>query len=294
MIGLWRKEKRWIEITTAIGCTNNCTFCPQSTFTKSYFKKCGKLAPRLLSYNNFLKILKNIPKSVGIGFSGFCEPFQNPKCTEMVLVGLEKGFDISIYTTLMGLSQRNMERILEKFPIKSDSPKIIIHIPSVDKIESIRITPEYYKTLESLLSSGIQPVEFHYHGAKPVEKVKKMVEAAGYKVEFAGQMSRAGNLKGRQVPVINRRKGTFTCKIMNERGHVILPDGTVLLCCMDYGMKHILGNILKSSYSSFHTGGEWQKILQGTKDEKIDTICRYCDLAKGVETNIIKKLWSYL
>ena len=283
-----------MEITTGIGCTNNCTFCPQSTFIKSYFKKCGKNAPRLLSYQNFLKILRNVPQNVGLGFSGFCEPFQNSECTEMVLAGIEKGFDITIYTTLMGLSQENVERILAKFPLKSDNPKITIHVPSIDRIEAIRTTPEYYKTLETLLSSGVQPIEFHYHGSKPVEKVKNMIEAAGYKVEFAGQMSRAGNLKSRQVPVINRRKGALTCKIMNERGHVILPDGTVLLCCMDYGMKHILGNILKSSYDSLHSSKEWQLILKGCRDENLKTICRCCDLAKSVETNIIKKLWSYL
>jgi len=284
----------WIEITTAIGCTNRCTFCPQSTFTGSYFRKCGKSAPHLLSYSNFLKIIEKVPKSVSLGFSGFCEPFQNPKCTEMVLAAKRKGFDVTIYTTLVGLSSEKLERILVKFPKNSISPKITIHVPSVGKIENIRTTPEYFRTLKTLLSFGIQPIEFHYHGLKPIEKVKKIIEAAGYKVEHAEQMWRAGNLKGRDVSVVKRKKGVLSCKIMDERGHVILPDGTVLLCCMDYGMKHILGNILKSSYDSLHDNKKWRLILDGCKNESLETICRYCDLAKSVETKNGGKWYSFV
>ena len=59
--------------------------------------------------------------------------------------------------------------------------------------------------------------------------------------------------------------------------HVVLPDGTLLLCNMDYGMKHVLGNLLENTYDEIRRGEEMQKIFAGIKgDPSVDLLCRKC------------------
>jgi hypothetical protein len=41
----------------------------------------------------------------------------------------------------------------------------------------------------------------------------------------------------------------MTCNCIEDLYHnVVLPNGDVSLCCMDYGLKHILGNIYEQEY----------------------------------------------
>lgn len=59
--------------------------------------------------------------------------------------------------------------------------------------------------------------------------------------------------------------------------NILLPDGTVLLCCMDFGIKHVLGNLLTQSYEEICNGKELTMIKEGMNgNEKIDILCRRC------------------
>jgi hypothetical protein len=41
----------------------------------------------------------------------------------------------------------------------------------------------------------------------------------------------------------------MTCGCIEDLYHnVVLPNGDVSLCCMDYGLKHIIGNIYEQEY----------------------------------------------
>jgi hypothetical protein len=66
-------------------------------------------------------------------------------------------------------------------------------------------------------------------------------------------LSRAGNIEGKMdVPTPTKLKGPIRCRSCNDllNHNVLLPNGDVLLYCMDYGMKHILGNLLSVDYAS--------------------------------------------
>ena len=59
--------------------------------------------------------------------------------------------------------------------------------------------------------------------------------------------------------------------------HVALPDGTLLLCNMDYGMQHVLGNIFEKSFDEIRQDDEMQKVFRGTRgDQTVDLLCRKC------------------
>lgn len=83
-------------------------------------------------------------------------------------------------------------------------------------------------------------------------------------------------LAGRKHCLTNEH---LTCSFAGPEfnNHVVLPDGTVLLCCMDYGMQHVLGNLKTQTYDEIRNNWEMKKIFQGAQgDESVELLCRKC------------------
>ena len=81
------------------------------------------------------------------------------------------------------------------------------------------------------------------------------------------------------------RKGKISCSLCGQalNHNILLPDGRVLLCCMDYGMKHVLGNLTEQSYAEIMNGKEIDKIKAAINgDESIDILCRRCSSATEI------------
>ena len=83
-----------------------------------------------------------------------------------------------------------------------------------------------------------------YHGEKVDERIRNLLDIDIKKFCIH---TRAGNKVLTKAP--ERRRGGIHCSRKFKQS-VLLPNGDVLLCCMDYGMKHVLGNLLKSEYTS--------------------------------------------
>tara|TARA_Y100000004_G_C8744929_1_gene339909 strand:- start:217 stop:609 length:393 start_codon:yes stop_codon:yes gene_type:complete len=94
--------------------------------------------------------------------------------------------------------------------------------------------------------------------------------------------SRAGNLFHEAIlkPELMNRKNDFqsvyhgegpkTCGCIEELYHnVMLPNGDVSLCCMDYGLKHILGNMFTQEYEDVVP-----------QPNTCFDMCRFCENAK--------------
>ena len=56
--------------------------------------------------------------------------------------------------------------------------------------------------------------------------------------------------------------------------NVLLPDGTVLMCCMDYGMTGVFGNLFEQSYDEV-INSEAARAMRRTLDVG-ESICRHC------------------
>jgi hypothetical protein len=78
--------------------------------------------------------------------------------------------------------------------------------------------------------------------------------------------SRAGNLDRDDVIWVRREK-ISTCGCQERLYHnVLLPNGDVTLCCMDYSLKHLLGNLYERSY---------EEIIP--EDRTAFELCKYCE-----------------
>lgn len=277
-----------IEITTAIGCRLNCKYCPQNLLYNAYFqprKINNKVAlwddgyrPKVMSFDLFKKCIDKIPLKTDIHFSGMCEPWQNPDCTEMLLYANKKGHRIHVFTTLQGMSNKDYQQLKDL-----SFCTFVIHIPDLEGNSHFSFYEEYIHILNNILldaESGAFSIDsFSCHGdIHPL--IKDHVLSSGIKVNRS-LFDRAGNVSAEKIiHLVEPRKGRIICKWCNGINldkNVLLPDGTILLCCMDYGIKYPLGNLMSQSYEEISTGYTkkyYQELMNSETRERI--LCRTC------------------
>ena len=223
-----------IEITTIIGCSNDCSYCPQDTLIKAYSKDKHKL----MTFEEFKNILSNVPKEVDIFFAGYSEAFLNKHSSAMMRHAIEEGRRVVLYTTLSGFT---------------------------------------YMDLHILMGLEFDTVSFHrYEGHKEdfdikVEVFKKYIKAKTWSAEkIINPISRAGNLWEEQIQV-----GKFYCAATKKFDHnVVLPNGDVYLCCMDYALTNPIGNLYTTNFYDL----DRSEVIKKSNEEVSDINCRKCFL----------------
>ena len=90
---------------------------------------------------------------------------------------------------------------------------------------------------------------------------------------------RAGNVEGRPHRDIDQEEELVCITSGLDMNHnVLLPNGDVLMCCMDYGMTGILGNLFTQTYEEV-LGSDRAKAMRETLDHG-ESICRHCANAR--------------
>jgi hypothetical protein len=234
-----------MEITTVVGCKINCTYCPQKSFLTEY-----KSPKRKLSLDDFKLALDKMPDDVIIIFAGFAEPFLNVDCTKMILHAHQKGHPLCVFTTAVGMKLEDVALIKDipysKFPHNG----FTIHLPDYRMLAKIHITPEYLAVLEALKASQIQ--NFSLMSMDAVHPDVQHIFPQSM-VRQPKMNSRAGNLENEGVRE-NYTTAAYDGPVICGRdeyiyNNVMLPNGDVVLCCQDYHMDHILGNIYEQSFA---------------------------------------------
>ena len=75
---------------------------------------------------------------------------------------------------------------------------------------------------------------------------------------------------------VGYKAGKIICKSNSLTSNVVIPNGDIQLCCMDYGLESKLGNLLEDDYDSLHNGSAMKYITDRMTDDTIegDIICR--------------------
>jgi SAM-dependent methyltransferase len=278
MFESWRTVKSPIlEITTNIhskGCAINCVFCPQTVLINEY------KGTRVLSLENFKLVIDKLPTGIGVIFAGLSEPWLNPDCTEMVLYAHSKGHQISIFTTGIGMTIEDVDRI-KHIPFASGVDRgFTLHIPDVEKYANHPLTDKYIPLLEHIRDSNIAHLRVVSMGMTP-DDIRDIFPY----VQKARMFSRAGNLAKEEVfkPRLARLKteylstdngeGKVSCAAPEGLHHtVMMPNGDVSICCQDYELKHVIGNLFTQEYNDIIPG----------KDTPF-ALCRYCENGKKLD-----------
>ena len=271
----WRNTK-WptMEFTTSIpekGCVVNCAFCPQRTLEQTYNQD------RILTLDNFKKAIDKLPKEIRVTFAGFTEPWLNKHCTDMVLYAYEKGHPISVFTTGVGMKPEDVHRI-KHIPFDGGpNGGFCLHLPDAENIAKHPINANYIKVVEAMKECAPQIKNFYAMCMS--DKVHPSVSHLFPTAHVPEFWSRAGNLtkefviKPELLNIANRIKSVYhgespkTCNQPEDLYHnVMLPNGDVSLCCQDYNLKHIIGNLFTQEYND---------ILPETNS--CFDLCRYCE-----------------
>ena len=211
-----------------------------------------------------------MPKNVEIHFSGFSEPFLNLECMDMIEHATTMGYKVVLFSTLVGLKTEDISRL------KRCNPEIVLHLPDNLGNAKIPITETYKNSLIEALSQ---------------------LRVANFSVmnEKFESNQRAGLCKN---SVKIHRKGWFTCFKLRDPQFVMLPNGDVVLCCMDFGLKHKLGNLLDQSYSEIASSSGFRKICKNRYRWDGEVLCRSCmwgsrrRLVKMISDQITSKIVS--
>jgi sulfatase maturation enzyme AslB (radical SAM superfamily) len=270
-----------VEITSVIGCKMRCKYCPQDKLMRTYAKRSDIYK---MTFDIFKSCLDKIPPDVHIHFSGMAEPWLNPECTKMILYTHQQGYEISVYTTAVGMHKSDVKEI-EFIPFRHFN----VHLADKERYSKIDITNNYLETINAIINSKIPNREYMTMG-KLHPQVQQLIKK---RISRTKMLSRAGNLNLNAYPPIPPRlKGPIHCRSAGNlfNHNVLLPNGDVLICCMDYRMQHILGNLISSDYASLFKGNEFFKLQKGLDNDSIDILCRHCENASALdEYNSLKQ-----
>lgn len=269
-----------LEITTRIGCSINCKFCPQDKLIKRYFEQneSGEKSLQNMSFETFKTCIDKVPKEVMIDFAGMCEPWLNPECTKMVQYASGKGHEIRIYSTLVGMKEEDIE-ILNGLNIKS----FVLHTPDEAENSHIKIDEQYKNVLRRLMEIRLDSLKaISSHSA--IHPAIRNIISDDWVQDNAEMIDRAGNLEGDEVEHYSI-EGSLSCNTCGWRlnHNILLPDGRVLLCCNDYGIKHVLGNLLYVDYEDLFKGEEYIRVRNAMATGDGDILCKSCSNANTLE-----------
>lgn len=244
-----------LEFTTSIppkGCVIDCAFCPQKTLLNVYN------ADKTMTFENFKHVVDKLPKEIRITFSGFTEPWLNKRCTDMLLYAYEQGHPVSAFTTGVGMTLQDVERLKDVKFTTGPNGGFCLHLPDQERIAKHPITPRYLEVIKRFkeLESEIQGFYVMCMG-----EVHDDIKPYWPEASIPEFWSRAGNLLGEAIikPELQKYQDRFkhmdhgdvprTCGCVEDLYHnVVLPNGDVSLCCMDYGLEQIIGNIYTQEY----------------------------------------------
>ena len=267
---------RHLEITTMIGCKVACIYCPQDKISRQYFG-----SDRMMKFDDFKIYIERVPRYVVLHFTGFAEPFLNPGCTDMIEYAARRGHPIYISTTLAGMTQEDVRRLS-----RLTYYQFQIHLPSAEKLMNLTIDDEYFALLSDLVSAQII-TDLHFHGNEVHPTVGAWLRRQSVNSQEFRIQDRAGNLNTEKVkkkvskPITTgaRPSGKLRCDRIYQ--NVLLPNGDVVLCCMDWSAEYVLGNLKQDRFEDLYRSETFRRVLRGLKHPGIELLCRTCHVAQS-------------
>jgi hypothetical protein len=151
---------------------------------------------------------------------------------------------------------------------------------------NLAINDEYFSLLSDLLTAGII-TDLHFHGNEvhPLVGAWLRQHAVDF-LEFQIQ-NRAGNLNtekvkarvSKPITAAARPSGKLRCDRIYQ--NVLLPNGDVVLCCMDWSAEHVLGNLKRDRFEDLYRSETFRRVLRGLRKPGVDILCRTCHMAES-------------
>jgi radical SAM protein with 4Fe4S-binding SPASM domain len=233
-----------------------------------------------MSLAAFENYIQTVPPSVDIHFSGFSEPWHAPDCVDMIRMAHNQGHKVAVFTTADRMMPDHISR-LSHIPFK----RFVVHLP--DAGGEMRMCPNeaYVELIQMLARNQIQNTEFLTLGiAHP-----RIVKAIGYTASTRRVHTRAGNVHltsttvgaaFTQNEILALTKDTsLVCRGDRMFSNILLPNGDVQFCSMDYNLEHRLGNLGEQTYTDIMNSRNFARVFELLSDPASEILCRRCEYA---------------
>jgi len=281
-----------LEITTQIGCPLMCTFCPQDKLRQAY-----KDPEKKMSLEIFTTVLNKLPKDVKIIFAGYTEPWANSLCNDFVEFALQQGFSIDIYTTLYNINPAQCDRLISMLArYNSQIKQFWVHLPDTNgNMVGFRYDADFEYALDQITKLK----NINYMTMDSQSKINPIIKTniipANWYLHTRANNLTIENIKDQPVNLAPNYEFIVECtRNKDYHSNILLPNGDVILCCMDYGLKHKLGNLLDQSYDEILNSTEIQKLnkLNNQLGFSEETLCKSCNDAFCHTPWNNKKVWD--
>ncbi|GMO78799.1 hypothetical protein BwDG23_48430 [Bradyrhizobium ottawaense] len=197
----------------------------------------------------------------------------------MIQAAIEKGHRVAVFTTADRMTLADVGALRElRFK------RFLVHLPDECQEMKLAVPADLIEVLVAL-KEGVTGVEFLTLGVP----AKKILNAIGAQQSTRRIHSRAGNiaLEGRTVGaafsaemIAERNLGSsLICRQDRMFSNVLLPDGTLQFCSMDYGLAHSLGSLADQTYDEIISGPAFRRIFEEMARKDSEILCRRCEYA---------------
>ena len=245
-----------LEFTLTAACPLMCSYCPQEKYVRAFAKTPGM---RSMDLDEYKRMLANVAQTTrNIDFSGYTEPLYNPHWYDILRHTLEQGYTVTLFSTLGRASLDDLDRLSE-LAISRIYVHLLDRTAQRDKLEFFidRCRQNHRDHLF---------IYFDEDGRGLAAEFESRVNCERWTAH-----SRAGLLD------VGRRylPGAVACCEQRDFCSVVLPNGDVQICCMDFALEHRIGNLLERPLADIHNS-DAARAFRETMASPRDGICNHC------------------
>ena len=282
-----------LEISVQSACSKLCDYCPQSNYISNYKKKFFN-EEKILTFETVKLISKNIPSKTIIKWTGFTEPLDFKEFDNSVEFFFYQGFKQQISTTLLGKknSQKFYKENLDKFFSHT------IHLPDNKNLMKGKFDNEYSEYVESVIrlldknsieySIFLIGENFHINLQHTIKKLTKEINIKDKIIKAKYLNTRASKIEPelfglKQTNKNHDDKASYYCSYKRLNQGVLLPNGKVVLCCQDYGLDFILGDLKDQNLGQLYKTIEEDSDLRSKFIDGKFSPCNRCEHYSPIE-----------
>jgi hypothetical protein len=167
---------------------------------------------------------------------------------------------------------------------------IMLHLPDANKnMKGWKYSDEWLHNLKVMsqlnVPCGIGAMTMDGSGLVAPELQNIVGRLPGWKGHTRADSLPVEQIGAQDINITPRNDFALTCRStpFYDR-NVLLPDGSVVLCCMDYNLKHIIGNLLTQSYKQIFEGEKLAEIIKINESPEFDkcSICKSCENVRKI------------
>lgn len=246
-----------LNITATAKCKANCIYCPQEQFQSAMAGR-----PPYLSKEEFASLLPNLADTrfEAFSFGGFSEPFENPDIVALLALAAEQSFveRVSVYSNGESLTPdivSSMQGIaLSRVDISCHGfdPDAYRRTRRSLSSETVRDNVGFLLRNRNNIAELVISITGPFGSTESIAELETLCQRFDARLERRDLHSRAGLLRIGRVrePIPS---GPFRCAKFDFGKPVLLPGGDLSLCCQDFALEDIIGNLHQQSFGDIMT-----------------------------------------